>query len=66
MKQAKPITHNEAQQWHNSKTAMALLQISACELMHQRQTGKLEFEKRGNAYFYLIPHKVNSAETESK
>lgn len=66
MNDNQPTTRNDTQRWHSSKTTMELLNINSCELMHQRQAGKLEFEKRGNAYFYLIPHKVNSAETESK
>lgn len=28
------------------------LGISCCHLMHLRESGKLRFEKRGNAFFY--------------
>ncbi|MCL1089390.1 hypothetical protein L2744_07125 [Shewanella profunda] len=66
MNDNQPTTRNDSQRWPSSKTTMELLNISTYELMHQRQAGKLEYEKHGNTYFYLIPHKVNSAETESK
>lgn len=61
-----PLNKNKETQWLNSKSAMTQLKISACELMHQRESGKHIFEKRGNAYFYLIPHKGNPTKTESK
>ncbi|GAB1260765.1 hypothetical protein [Aurantivibrio plasticivorans] len=40
--------------WCSSKEAKKALKISDCELMHMRVAGKLVFEKRGNAFFYLI------------
>lgn len=40
--------------WLSSKDAMKALKISACELMHKREAGKLEFKKKGNAFFYKI------------
>ena len=36
----------------SSKDAMEIAKIKSCDLMHYRIQGKLEFEKRGNAYFY--------------
>jgi len=38
--------------WVTSKEAMKMAKIQSCDLMHYRIQGKLEFEKRGNAYFY--------------
>jgi hypothetical protein len=38
--------------WFSSKEAVKLAKIKDCDLMHYRAQGKLEFEKRGNAYFY--------------
>lgn len=40
--------------WCSSKQAKKALKISDCELMHIRLAGKLEFEMRGRAFFYLI------------
>lgn len=39
-------------EWLSSKEMTARLHISDCELSHLRNTGKLEFMKRGNAFFY--------------
>lgn len=30
-----------------------ILKISDCEVMHLRQSGKVSFTKKGNAYLYL-------------
>jgi len=38
--------------WLSSKEAQKAAKIKSCDLMHHRIQGKLEFEKRGNAYFY--------------
>lgn len=43
---------NENNLWISSKDAMKTAKIKSCDLMHYRIQGKLEFEKRGNAYFY--------------
>ena len=49
--------------WVSSKEAEKLANIKGCNLMHYRLQGKLEFEKRGNAFFYseesvsLLKHK---------
>ncbi|WP_298883680.1 hypothetical protein [uncultured Polaribacter sp.] len=40
------------QKWLSSKEAVKSNKIKSCDLMHYRVQGKLEFEKRGNAYFY--------------
>ncbi|WP_458628268.1 hypothetical protein [Winogradskyella sp. PC D3.3] len=40
------------QKWLTSKEAQKSAKIKSCDLMHYRIQGKLEFEKRGNAYFY--------------
>ena len=36
-----------------SKEKRAQLKVSACELMHMREAGKLKFVKKGNAYLYV-------------
>ncbi|WP_417876423.1 hypothetical protein [Winogradskyella sediminis] len=38
--------------WLSSKETQKTAKIKSCDLMHYRTQGKLEFEKRGNAYFY--------------
>jgi ribosomal protein L28 len=38
--------------WLNSNEARKKLKVSACNLSHLREAGKLEFKKEGNAYFY--------------
>jgi hypothetical protein len=38
--------------WLKSKEVMKALKIRACDLMHLRESGKLEFTKRGNAFLY--------------
>lgn len=38
--------------WLSSKEAQRSAKIKSCDLMHYRIQGKLEFEKRGNAYYY--------------
>lgn len=38
--------------WLSSKGAQKVAKIKGCDLMHYRIQGKLEFEKRGNTYFY--------------
>ena len=38
--------------WLSSKESQKLAKLKSCDLMHHRLQGKLEFEKRGNAYFY--------------
>lgn len=42
----------ENKKWISSKDAIKVAKIKSCDLMHYRVQGKLEFEKRGNAYFY--------------
>lgn len=42
----------EEEKWFSSKEAIKAAKIKSCDLMHYRIQGKLEFEKRGNAYFY--------------
>jgi hypothetical protein len=43
---------NQKVEWLDSKAARKALKISACELSHLREAGKLVFQKRGNAYLY--------------
>ena len=38
--------------WLSSKEVQKTANIKGCDLMHFRNQGKLDFEKRGNAYFY--------------
>jgi len=40
------------QNWLTSKQALESIKIKSCDLMHYRTQGRLEFKKRGNAYFY--------------
>jgi len=39
----------------NDSEIKEILNISDCELMHRRVSGKLNFEQRGAAYFYKSP-----------
>ncbi|WP_412987668.1 hypothetical protein [Pontimicrobium sp. IMCC45349] len=43
---------NKKESWLESKEVTKKLKIRDCDLMHYRLQGKLEFEKRGNAYYY--------------
>ena len=45
---------NDKKKWFSSKEAMKELKIKSCDLMHMRESGKLIFHKKGNAYFYEI------------
>lgn len=36
----------------SSKETMKELKVSSCHLMHLRESGKLKYVKKGNAYFY--------------
>ena len=38
--------------WLSSKETQKTTKIKGCDLMHYRVQGKLEYEKRGYAYFY--------------
>jgi len=38
----------------SSKETKKKLKISSCDLMHLRLEGKLNYIKKGNAYFYSI------------
>jgi hypothetical protein len=48
------MTERIQKKWLSSAETQKKLKINGCELMHRREAGKLMFEKRGNAYFYLI------------
>jgi hypothetical protein len=39
--------------WLDSKEARKALKVSACDLSHIREAGKLRYRKDGNAYGYL-------------
>ncbi|TKB79635.1 MAG: hypothetical protein E8D45_03740 [Nitrospira sp.] len=39
--------------WLDSKEARKELKVSACDLSHIREAGKLRYRKDGNAYGYL-------------
>lgn len=43
---------NKTKQFLTSKEAKAELKIQDCDLAHIRNTGKLQFTKKGNAYLY--------------
>lgn len=36
----------------SSKEAKAVLKVQDCDLAHIRNSGKLKFEKKGNAFMY--------------
>ena len=38
--------------WLKSKEARKELHVSACDLSHLRNDGKIEFKKEGNAFLY--------------
>lgn len=38
--------------WLSSKDAKKAAKIKGCDLMHHRLNGKLQYKKKGNAYFY--------------
>ncbi len=40
--------------WLSSTGAKRRLGVDGCVLMHLREAGKLRFEKRGNAFYYLL------------
>lgn len=43
---------NNIKEWLSSKQVKSFTKIKGCDLMHYREANVLEFEKRGNAYFY--------------
>jgi hypothetical protein len=40
--------------WLKSEEVRRRFRLSTCELMHLRESGKIRFEKRGNAFFYRV------------
>lgn len=42
----------EHKKWLSSREAKEISKIKSCDLMHYRIEGKLEFKKKGNAFFY--------------
>ena len=42
----------EDKNWLTSKEAKSIAKIKDCDLMHHRMSGKLNFVKKGNAFFY--------------
>lgn len=49
-----------------SKETMQALKISACDLMHRREAGKIRFIKRGNAYLYEAEDVKNLKTSKTK
>lgn len=43
---------NKPNNFLTSKEAKAELKVQDCDLAHIRNTGKLQFTKKGNAYLY--------------
>lgn len=43
---------SDKKDWLSSKEVMKEAKIQACDLMHYRTAGKLQYEKRGNAFYY--------------
>ncbi|MGZ9899859.1 hypothetical protein [Shewanella gaetbuli] len=48
------IKPKNSDEYFNSKDTMKMLKVTSCELMHLRVTNKIQFYKRGNAYFYQV------------
>ncbi|HBJ34344.1 MAG TPA: hypothetical protein DDZ51_06190 [Planctomycetaceae bacterium] len=48
-----PRIGSASAEWLSSREMAAWLHVSDCELSHLRQMGKLKFEKRGRAFYYL-------------
>lgn len=40
---------------YSSEETKKILKISNCELMHLRQRGGIDYEKRGRAFYYYLP-----------
>ncbi len=36
-----------------TKEAKKLLKVSGCQIMHLRDSGKIQFKRKGNGYWYL-------------
>lgn len=50
----KPTEHKSDTEYFSSKDTMKKLKVTSCELMHLRVANKIQFLKRGNAYFYQV------------
>lgn len=46
------MSDSDSISWLSSKDVMSKTKIKACDLMHYREGGKINFIKKGNAYFY--------------
>ena len=44
----------QSSEWLKSKEVMKTLKIRACDVMHLREAGKINFIKQGNAYLYSV------------
>lgn len=44
---------NKLDQFLTSKEVKVILKIQDCDLAHMRNTGKLQFIKKGNAFMYF-------------
>ena len=42
----------QSSEWLKSKEVMKTLKVRACDVMHLRESGKLNFTKQGNAFLY--------------
>ncbi len=42
----------QTSEWLKSKEVMKTLKMHACDGMHLREAGKLQFTKQGNAFLY--------------
>lgn len=45
---------SKIEQWFSSKETKEILDLSDCQLMHLRVSGKIKFKKKGNAFLYLL------------
>lgn len=48
-----------------NKEARKALKVTSCKLSHLRNSGKLEFKKKGNAYYYDSEQLLNFRNKES-
>ena len=44
----------QSSEWLKSKEVMKTLKIRACDVMHLREAGKINFIKQGNAFLYSV------------
>lgn len=56
----------EDNEWLSSKGSKTLGKFKDCDLMHHRLSGKVNFKKQGNAYFYSKDDVIKLRDGSSK